>query len=345
MYPCTFRINACVLCSWSVLSRWRFIPFVLCLFLLPDLNDYIKAFDVESPPYPEETNDPPCRKDCDISIFTVEDMKTVFHRNVPVVSFLLVIFLCCLSNEFIKTCQPFLMKIYLFIFIPFHAIILIASLILVLVTTWAGVQDDDDDENDGEETGREEDDLKMLRTNNILLLLLTLIGLGMDSVTVYQLVIRRYKLPPGLEHLLFHEEGTEGFEGGRMMTILGLSNKLSTYLKLLEHRRLTIIRVRKYECSNQTDIFVRKTLHDVTNKAMEKIAYFSRIDYDDDPEHGEMEMVDVRSDKIKQEKMLCEMTRSQNAIFSLICGIKKNFSLYKVPRYMEFVLKDQKHRN
>lgn len=191
--------------TWTFVSKWRFIPYVLCTRFLPDSWLYLSPFDVDS----REGLTPPatdCRDECDMPIFLDEDViRDVSYRAIPFYTFLLVAFLCYFTNDLIRTCSPVLLKIYLFLGLPINTVLLYASVFILVSasSSWHSV------------------------INGLGMFAAVTLALVADVTILYQICLRKFKLSAALRTLLETSEEED-------FSIMDVSKKISSQLKLLE---------------------------------------------------------------------------------------------------------------
>ena len=191
--------------TWTFISKWRFIPYALCTRFLPDSWLYLSPFDVHSR---EDLNPPAidCRDECDMAIFLEEDTRDVSYRAIPFYTFLIAAFLCYFSNDFVRTCSPILLKIYLFLTLPIITLFLYVSVFILVSAapfSWPGV------------------------INGLWMFVAVTVTISADVTILYQICIRKFKLSSALRTLLETEEGKD-------FSIMDVSKQISSQLKLFE---------------------------------------------------------------------------------------------------------------
>ena len=191
--------------TWTFVSKWRFVPYVLCTRFLPDSWLYLSPFDVHS----REALTPPatdCRDECDMPTFLEEDLRDVSYRAIPFYTFLLVAFLCYFTNDLIRTCSPVLLKIYLFLGIPIITVLLYVSVFVIVSadpSSWQSV------------------------INALWMFTAVTLAIVAEVTILYQICMRKFKLSAALRTLL---ETTEEED----CSIMDVSKKISSQLKLFE---------------------------------------------------------------------------------------------------------------
>ena len=130
--------------TWTFISKWRFIPYLLCTRFLPDSWLYLSPYDVHSR---EDLKLPAtdCRDECDMPIFLEEDIiRDVSYRAIPFYVFLITAFLCFFSNDLIRTCSSLLLKLYRFIVLPIVTVFLYVSVFILssaATSSWQSLMD------------------------------------------------------------------------------------------------------------------------------------------------------------------------------------------------------------
>ena len=191
--------------TWTFISKWRFIPYLLCTRFLPDSWIYLSPFDVNS----REDLQPPateCPYECDMPIFLEEDISDVSYRAIPFYVFLIATFLCYFSNDLVRTCSSLLLKLYLFIVLPIVTVFLYVTVFILssaASSSWQRIMD------------------------LLWMFVAVTLSIAADVTILYQICIKKFKLLSSLRTLL---ETTEGED----FSIMDVSERISSRLKLLE---------------------------------------------------------------------------------------------------------------
>ena len=193
--------------TWTFISKWRFIPYLLCTRFLPDSWVFISPFDIHN----REDLQPPatdCRDECDMPIFLEEDIiSDVSYRAIPFYVFLIATFLCYFSSDLVRTCSTVLLKLYLFILLPIITVFLYISVFILAsaaASSWQSV------------------------LGTLWMFIAVTLSVVADIFILYQICIRKFEISTSLRTLLETKEGED-------FSIMDVSKKISSQLKLFDN--------------------------------------------------------------------------------------------------------------
>jgi len=217
--------------TWTFISKWRFIPYLLCTRFLPDSWLYLSPYDVHSR---EDLNlqATDCRDECDMPIFLEEDiMRDVSYRAIPFYVFLMTTFLCYFSNDLVRTCSTVLLKLYLFILLPIVTIFLYVSVFILASaasSSWQSVLD------------------------TLGMFIAVTLSIAADVTILYQICIRKFTISSSLRTLLETKEGED-------FSIMDVSKKISSQLKLFDN--FTPQFTRYFDGKTENEVFQQYSGH------------------------------------------------------------------------------------
>ena len=217
--------------TWTFISKWRFIPYLLCTRFLPDSWLYLSPYNVHSR---EDLKLPAtdCRDECDMPIFLEEDiMRDVSYRAIPFYVFLITTFLCYFSNDLIRTCYTVLLKLYLFILLPIVTVFLYVSVFILASaasSSWQSVLD------------------------TLGMFMAVTISIVADVTILYQICIRKFSISSSLRTLLETKEGED-------FSIMDVSKKISSQLKLFDN--FTPQFTRHFDGKTENEVFQQYSGH------------------------------------------------------------------------------------
>ena len=192
--------------TWTFISKWRFIPYLLCTRFLPDSWVFISPFDIHN----REDLQPPatdCRDECDTPIFLEKDIiSDVSYRAIPFYVFLIATFLCYFSNDLVRTCSTVLLKLYLFILLPIITVFLYISVFILASAASSSWQN---------------------LMNALGMFVAVTLSIAADVTILYKICIRKFKLSASLRTLLETKEGED-------FSIMDVSERISSQLKLFK---------------------------------------------------------------------------------------------------------------
>ena len=205
------KVRYKILPTWVFASRFRFVFYVILTRYLPvNEIDYLDPFDTAREDLSVDLFDDASKDQCDIKAYEWSDLNFKRYREIPFWTLILSVVASYGSSEFIRICQPFPVKFYLFICYPVQTIFQLMSCLILVSWMWK--------------------DFDQKWQKILQLLFLTLVAIITDCVIMHRICVKKFKVTPILVQILNRTEAEEE------STILQVSHDLANKLKIFKKR-------------------------------------------------------------------------------------------------------------